>query len=468
MVNLLFWTTFGILVYVMAMNLFYSVMLVTASRSMMIHGRRFILTKGAKSPPKFIKPFSILVPVHDEAMTVIESVRSFLAIDYDAYEVIVCNDGSSDETMDILKDTFKLVKIEMDPNTAFECKPIKNVYFSQIEPKLVVVDKENGGKADSQNAAVNVARYRYLCVVDADTLLDPKCLDRLALSFARDPDIVALGGIVRVINGCTVEGGKVTKVGMPGRLVEKMQVMEYLRAFLFGRVALSSMDVSMIISGAFGVFRWDAFLKMGGWNVETIGEDMDAVVRLHRIICEDRLPWKIAFVPDPVSWTQVPVTASSLAIQRERWQRGLMQVMFGNMRMFLNPRYGKIGLIGYPYFFIFEMLSAVVEFLCYPVTIACFLLGIVNFSYVLFFLAVTFIWGLCLSYTSIALQENIHFRYNRKADLWKLFGVGFLENFGYRQIHSFWRLKGLIKYMFIKSSRSSGMTGWTSIKREEF
>jgi len=145
-----------------------------------------------------------------------------------------------------------------------------------------------------------------------------------------------------------------------------------------------------------------------------------------------------------------------------------MQIMFANICMLFNPKYGKIGLIGYPYFFIFEMLSAVVEFLCYPITIICFLLGIVDLNFVLFFLAVTFIWGLCLSYATIALQENIHFRYNRNADLWKLFAIGFLENFGYRQSHSFWRLKGLIRYMFIKSSRTSGMTGWTSIKREGF
>ena len=224
----------------------------------------------------------------------------------------------------------------------------------------------------------------------------------------------------------------------------------------------------MIISGAFGVYRWDAFTLLGGWNREAIGEDMDAVVRLHRQIYEKELNWKIDFVPSPISWTQVPMTWKSLGRQRERWQRGLMQILFGNMKMFLNPRYGSVGLIGFPYFLIFELFSAVVEFICYPLTIICFVLGIVNLTFMIYFLCITLVWGLSISFFTIYIQENIKYRYGSEQDLKALLLTAVFENFGFRQIHSFWRLWGLLKYIFVKSSRSSGLTGWATIERTGF
>jgi len=233
-------------------------------------------------------------------------------------------------------------------------------------------------------------------------------------------------------------------------------------------VSLAAMKALMIISGAFGVFRWDAFMLLGGWNREAIGEDIDAVIRLHRIIYEKGLNWKVDFVPDPVSWTQVPMTWKSLGDQRERWQRGLMQVMLGNIKMLFNPHYGGIGLIGFPYFAVFEMLSAVVEFLCYPLTIMCFAFGIINMTYMVYFLGLVLVWGLCISFFTILVQENIKYRYGTARDLKNLLLIAVFENFGYRQIHSFWRLWGMVKYIFVKSSRSSGLKGWTSIQRTGF
>ncbi|RLC31026.1 glycosyltransferase family 2 protein [Candidatus Woesebacteria bacterium] len=468
MENILFFISLGVLIYMIVLNAFYSLNLLMAAIILPVYNKRYFFTKGINIDKNISKSFSILVPAYNEEKTIVDSVNSLLSLDYKNYEVVVANDGSKDKTLDILISTFEFVKVDVRPNDACESKPIKAVYFSRIEPKLVLVDKENGGKPDAQNGAARVARFPYICMVDADTLLDKESLNDLAIRFTAEPNIVALGGIIRVANGCTIENGIVINAGMPRRFIEKMQVLEYLRAFLFGRVSLAAMKALMIISGAFGVFRWDAFMLLGGWNREAIGEDMDAVIRLQRIISEKGLDWKVDFIPDPVSWTQVPMTWKSLGHQRERWQRGLMQVMLGNLKMLLNPRYGAVGLVGFPYFAIFEMLSAAVEFLCYPLTIMCFAFGIVNVTYMVYFLCLVLVWGLCISFFTIIVQEDIKYRYGTARDLKALLCIAVFENFGYRQIHSFWRLWGMMKYIFIKSSRSSGLTGWTSIPRAGF
>ena len=468
MENILFFISLGVLIYMIVLNAFYSLNLLMAAIILPVYNKRYFLTKGINIDKNISKSFSILVPAYNEEKTIVDSVNSLLSLDYKNYEVVVANDGSKDKTLDILISTFEFVKVDVRPNDACESKPIKAVYFSRIEPKLVLVDKENGGKPDAQNGAARVARFPYICMVDADTLLDKESLLNLAIRFTAEPDIVALGGIIRVANGCEIENGIVVNVGMPRRFIEKIQVLEYLRAFLFGRVSLAAMKALMIISGAFGVFRWDAFMLLGGWNREAIGEDMDAVIRLQRIISEKGLDWKVDFIPDPVSWTQVPMTWKSLGHQRERWQRGLMQVMLGNLKMLLNPRYGAVGLVGFPYFAIFEMLSAAVEFLCYPLTIMCFAFGIVNVTYMVYFLCLVLVWGLCISFFTIIVQEDIKYRYGTARDLKALLCIAVFENFGYRQIHSFWRLWGMMKYIFVKSSRSSGLSGWTSIQRASF
>lgn len=466
--NTLFLLSTGILAYMIALNTFYSLSLLLSAIILPKLRQRYLLNKGIDIDKHISKSFSILVPAYNEEKTIVESVKSMLALNYQDYEVIIANDGSSDGTLNVLLSTFKFEKVDVKPNDVCESKTIKGIYYSRIEPKLVLVDKENGGKADAQNGAARIARFSYICMVDADTLLDPESLNDMALRFTAEPNLAALGGIIRVVNGCDINNGVVTRVRMPNKFIERVQVLEYLRAFLFGRVSLSALKSLMIISGAFGVYRWDAFTLLGGLNRNAIGEDMDAAVRLHRLIIERKLNWKVDFVPSPIAWTQVPMTWQSLGRQRERWQRGLMQVLFSNMKMFLNPRYGSVGLIGFPYFLVFELLSAIVEFLCYPLTIICFALGIVNLTFMIYFLCVTLVWGLSISFLTIYIQENIEYSYEGDQDLKALMLTVFLENFGFRQIHSFWRLWGLLKYVFVKSSRSSGLTGWATIERTGF
>ena len=466
--NLLFVVSVLILIYVAILNAVYTFNLIMAAVIIPRRGKRDRYTHGVTIEKSTNKSFSILVPAFNEEKTIIDSISALLALDYDSYEVIVSNDGSTDGTLDMLISKFDFVKVDVAPNDVCESKPIKAVYFSKTEPKLVLVDKENGGKADAQNGAARLARYPHILMLDADTLLDRRSLRSLAIRLTAEPDMAALGGLIRITNGCTIDNGRVTHVAMPHRFIERVQVLEYLRAFLFGRVSFSAMHALMIISGAFGVYRWDAFTLLKGLGRKAIGEDMDAVTRLQRAIYEKKLNWKVAFEPGSLSWTQVPMTWKSLGIQRERWQRGLMQVVFQNMKMLLNPRYGAVGLLGFPFFAIFEMLSAVVEFACYPLTIIGFALGVMNATYMIYFLCLVLVWGLCISIATVLVHEYVEKRYDSTSDLKALLVVAVLENFGFRQVHSYWRLKGIIRYIFDKSSRDTGLTGWKSIERAGF
>ncbi len=462
LLDALYWFEWFVIAFFVSLNLFYLVLLMFAARAVSEYNYEYILDRGATLPRHFQKPFSLLIPCYNEEASIDDSVASLLSLEYGEYEVIIANDGSTDGTLAKLTQKFRLVKVDMEIEDRYPCKPIKAVYFSQTEPHLVVIDKENGGKADAQNAAANISRYPYVCAVDADSLLDHGSMSKLMQRFAASPATVAVGGIVRVANGCRVENGEVLDVSMPRGLLEQIQVVEYLRAFLFGRMGLSRMKILMIISGAFGIFRQDVLARIGGWNPDSIGEDIDAVFRLHRLIQRGSLPYELSFAPDPICWTQVPDTLAGLSTQRDRWQRGLMQTLFANMGMLFNPRYRRIGLIGMPYFFVYEMMSALIEPSGYPVLVMCIALGVLNWPFALLFFGVAVIWGMCISATAVALEETSYKRYSKRADLWRLFAASLWENFGYRQLHALWRLKGMVKYILgIKS-------GWGTIKRKGY
>jgi cellulose synthase/poly-beta-1,6-N-acetylglucosamine synthase-like glycosyltransferase len=466
--RILYWMDFALLVYLAILHLFTSISLVISSVIVPRRQKRYWFSKGVVIDDEIKKPISVIVPAYNEEKVIIDSVNSFLSLDYLHYEIVVVNDGSTDKTLEILIKTFDFVPVDVEPNSVCESKTIHGIYYSKQNPKLVLVDKENGGKADAQNAGTRVARHPYISIVDADTLLDKESFDEISIRLTVESDIVAIGGIIRVANGCRIEDGQVTEVGMPRRLIERFQVIEYLRSFLFGRVSLTSMGALVIISGAFGVYRGDAVAMLKGWKRDAIGEDVDAVVRLRRMIYEKGLGWKVDFLPTPISWTQVPMSWKSLGHQRERWQRGLMQVLTENKKMLLNPRYGSVGMIGFPYLVFYEMISAFIEAIALPYTLILFAFGYLNTTFMVDFLALVTVWGLCISFFTIQLQESMRFRYGKTRDLLRLLMTAVFENIGFRQIHSFWRLKGMMKYIFKKSARSSGMKNWTSIERSGF
>ncbi len=381
----------------------------------------------------FYRPLSIIVPAYNEHENIVTAVKSLLSLSYPEYEVIVVNDGSTDSTLEELVRRFHLVRIEKPISLVLRHEPIEDVYISLEFGNLTVINKKNGGKSDALNAGINASKFPLFCSIDADSLLENDALLRAARHFAEDKEVIATGGIVRVLNGCSMKDGEVVRMNAPKKALECFQAVEYTRSFLSGRTSWNFFDSVLIISGAFGIFRKDMVMAINGYR-KTVGEDMDVVVRLHRHCLKSKIRYKVVFVPDPVCWTQVPSDLGSLLMQRNRWHRGLIDSLWKSRGMFLNPRYGKVGLIGYPYFLLIEALGPSIEFLGYCLLITMFFLGLLNREFVILFFFLAIVWGMWLNLGSIILDNLIYKRYGSVRDLLKLFLFGLLEFFGYRQL----------------------------------
>ncbi len=309
----------------------------------------------------FEPPVSVLVPAYNEEATIAGSVRSMLQLNYPDYEVVVINDGSKDGTMDALRREFALLPFPEAYWQRLPAQPVRAIYRSTTHPTLRVVDKENGGKADALNAGINASRYPLFCGVDADSVLERDSLRRVIEPFLEDPRTIASGGTVRIANGCTVVSGFLTRVGLPRNLLALLQIVEYLRAFLFGRLGWSPLNAVLIISGAFGIFRKEVVVEAGGYRRDTVGEDMELVVRLHRLHRKRRIPYRIVFVPDPICWTEAPESLKVLKNQRVRWQRGLSESLTMNLGLLFHPRGGAAGWLAFPFMAVFEWLGPLIE-----------------------------------------------------------------------------------------------------------
>lgn len=425
--------------------------------------RRYLHSHSLDDLPRaesgFEPPVSLLVPAFNEEATIGSSVRSMLQLNYPEYEVIVINDGSKDGTLEALKREFGLVAFPEAYWRRLEVKPVRAVYRSKTHSNLRVLDKENGGKADALNAGINAARYPLFCGVDADSILERDSLRRVIEPFLEEPLTVAAGGTVRVANGCEVDGGFLTRVGLPRNPLALLQIVEYLRAFLFGRLGWSPLNAVLIISGAFGVFRREAVVAAGGYRHDTVGEDMELVVRLHRHHRVGRIPYRITFVPDPICWTEAPESLGVLKNQRVRWQRGLSESLTLNLPLLFHPRGGAPGWIAFPFMVLFEWLGPLIEVAGYAFMIAGFAFGVVSIEAFVVFMTVAFGFGLLLSTNALLLEEASFHVYPGLRPLPLLAAVAVLENFGYRQLNSLWRLWGLLRWM--TGSRAS----WGEMKR---
>jgi cellulose synthase/poly-beta-1,6-N-acetylglucosamine synthase-like glycosyltransferase len=320
-------------------------------------------------------------------------------------------------------------------------RPIRALYRSRTRPRLLVIDKENGGKADSLNAAINASRWPLVIAVDADTLIEPDALLRLTRPFLLGQRVAAVGGTVRVANGSVIRDGRVLEPRVAPRFLPGVQVVEYLRSFLYGRLGWNRLGGNLIISGAFGLFRKDYLLDVGGYRTDSIVEDFDVVVRLHRHLRDRKTSYVVPFVPDPVAWTEVPESLAVLGRQRERWHRGLILTMWKYRRMLFNPRYGRVGLIGVPFFTCGEMIAPVVEVVGYVVTALGLWLGYLDVPFALLFVLVAWGYGMILSVWGIAIEEVGFRRYRRPSDLGRLLVYALFENFGYRQLTVWFRLR---------------------------
>jgi len=437
-------------------NVIYAVELVVAGIAL---ARRPPIAASAKlwqRTSDVVPPISILVPAHNEEKTIVPAIRSMLALEYPTFEIIVIDDGSRDGTIAAIDDAFDLHVASRAIDNAVPHKKLHGVYASTRAPRLIVVAKENGGKADALNAGINVSRAPLFCAIDADSLLESDALLRAVQPFVDDPvRTVAVGGTIRVLNGCRTSAGRVTEIGLPRNPLALFQIIEYLRAFLMARLSLSHMRALTIISGAFGLFRRQIVVSVGGYSPETVGEDLELVIKIHRRMREEGRDYRVQFVPEPVCWTEAPETLDVLAKQRRRWQRGALETFFKHCDMLFDPRYGRISWMGLGQMMLVDVLGPIVEVIGYVLIPIFYAMGSLNFEFVLAFMAVTFAFGVCLSVGSLVLEELELRRFPRTRDLAVLVLAlaAVAENFGYRQLNNLWRMQGLLQY-------ATGMKGW--------
>ncbi len=415
---------------------------------------------------KMIPSISIIAPSYNEERTIVASVMSLLNQKYPDYELIVVNDGSRDQTLEKLIEAFKLIRVDYLYSEKINTQPIRGIYRNSSLPKLVVVDKSNGGKADALNAGINVANKEYFCGIDSDSLLEPEALLKLAsLTLDESCETPALGGNIFPVNGCKVDHGLITEIGIPRNTLARFQNIEYLRSFMIGRMGWQAVNSLMIISGAFGLFRKDRITNIGGYLTEsgayrkdTVGEDMELVVRISRLMQEKRQKYRVLYSYHANCWTEVPEDLKSLRNQRYRWQRGLVDILFFHRRMLFNRFYGRAGLLALPYFLLFEALGPMFEFQGYIMVAAAALLGILNARIALLLFIASISLGIINSVFALLVAEREQ-RYYSFRDLMTLLFYAVAENFGPRQLFSFWRIFGQLSIIL-------GSTGWGKIQRK--
>jgi cellulose synthase/poly-beta-1,6-N-acetylglucosamine synthase-like glycosyltransferase len=453
--HLLFW-------YYLASNLAYLAMLIIALKTSALHQKHLQSHRlnWLKEAP-MVPPITVIAPAHNEETSIRVSIRNLLELDYPAFEVIVVNDGSTDRTLEELREEFRLRPVRAVYVPEVRSATVRGLFRSDVDSKLIVIDKEPGGsKADAVNAGLNAASSPYVCVVDSDSVLEHDALLRIMVPVLDDPQrVVAVGGIVRVLNGSEIENGQLRHVRLPTRNIEAIQVVEYLRAFLIGREALAQGNMLMIISGAFGLFRTDLIRSVGGYRSSSIGEDLDLVARLHRHLLEKGAPYHIRFVPDPMCWTEVPSDLKSLGRQRARWQKGLLDVLWPNRDMLFRPGYGRIGWIALPYLWLFELFAPVVEIIGIATIILAACLNALSREFFLQFLIFGYAFATVISIGSVLQEEVTYKRYNDWKDVVRLVSYCFFEHFPYRQLHMIWRLQGLWQYL-------RGDHEWKALKRK--
>ncbi|WP_067498801.1 glycosyltransferase [Actinoplanes sp. TFC3] len=446
--DVLRWADLGIFVYFVALNSGYLILIALAGLEFAKHLRRMPFAGSDdmfRSP--LTLPVSVIMPAYNEGPGIVAAVQAMTALRYPRYEIVVVDDGSSDDTFEQLRTGFELVEVpRVVPDDVAYRSQVLAVYVARANPEtLTVVRKTNGGKADALNVGINLSRHPLICMVDADSVLDPDALLSVAKPFGDDPlRVAACGGVVRIANGCKVIGGRVVDVRMPKPWLLRIQVVEYLRAFLMGRTGWSRLGGLVVISGAFGVFRRDLVVEIGGLDPGTIGEDAELVVRLHHHLRQRKQDYRVIFVAEPVSWSEAPSSLRVLGRQRRRWHRGIAEILGKHRTMIGNPRYGRIGLVALPYYVVFELLAPFIELAALLLLPLGLWADAINTGFALEFVLVAYGYGMLVSLSALFIEEVSFHRYPRWSDLARGMAAAFLENFGYRQILAFAQVRGAL------------------------
>ena len=409
---------------------------------------------------------TIIAPAYNEGLTIVENIRSLLSLQYVNYEVMVVNDGSKDDTLQKMIDAYDLEKIDRKIDPDWRSKPIRGIYKSKQRSfsKLTVIDKENGGKSDALNTGIQLSEMKYVGCIDVDCLLLPDALLHVVKSFYQRTKkrVIAVGGVIRIANSCKISGGKLEEIRLPKNWLAKFQLLEYTRSFLLGRMAWGRIDSLLIISGAFGFFDRQIALAVGGYDTGTVGEDMEIVFRMRRYMHERNIPYTVEYIPDPLCWTEVPESTKILVNQRDRWARGNLETLYTHKDMFFNPKFGRLGMLSYPYWFFYEWLAPLLEFFGFFTIILFYFLGIINWE---FFLAITlavYTFSVMFSFYAILWDVYSYNQYKKTKDILLLMLCAIIEPFVFHPIVVWSAVRGNYKKLFKINS------GWGSQVRKGF
>jgi cellulose synthase/poly-beta-1,6-N-acetylglucosamine synthase-like glycosyltransferase len=407
---------------------------------------------------------SIIAPAYNESKTIIDNIRTLLSLYYNNFEIILVNDGSRDDTFTKVKDAYELVRVNYYFDYRIPCERIKGVYKSKNPSynRLTVIDKNNGGKADSLNAGINICRSDLVVAIDADSIIEPDSILKLVKPFLEEKDrkVIGTGGVIRIVNSCEVERGHIREIHLPDKLLPRLQVLEYTRAFLLGRMAWSQLDGLMLISGAMGMFDRETIINAGGYSVKTVGEDMELVLRMRRYKADRKEKYEVTYIPDPLCWTEVPSDLKSLRKQRTRWTRGLIESLWAHRKIFMNSKYGKLGTMGYPYWMLLEWLSPLIAFIGMAYTVYLTVTSALNFPFFLLLFAFVYTFAISLSVWAVLFEEITFHKYRKKRDVFRLIATSLIEPFFY-PIHTYYAVRGNIEVL-------RGKKGWGKPERKGF
>jgi biofilm PGA synthesis N-glycosyltransferase PgaC len=410
----------------------------------------------------FAPMITVIAPAYNESVTIVENIKALLALYYPNFEIIVVNDGSKDNTLEKAIDAFDLEKVPYMIDYKIPCNEITGIYKSQKKAfnNLTIISKLNGGKADALNAGINIAKGDYFISIDVDSIIDPYALQKLIKPFLEETDrkVIATGGVIRIANSCKIEDGQLIEINVPESFIARCQVIEYNRAFLMGRLAWGRLDGLLLISGALGIFDKDVVIACGGYYTETVGEDMELVVRMRKYMTDKKIKYKVAYVSDPLCWTEAPSSLKVLGSQRNRWTRGTIGTLFFHRDIFLNPKYGFMGMVSHPFWVFYEWLAPFVEALglLYFLTIAIF--GQPNWT--LFYVMIFFVYFFSITFStySILFDHLAYHRYKKKRMIFKLILTAWAEPIFFHPFVLYSALRGNFDYFVLKKKTWGNMS----------
>lgn len=442
------------IIFFIGINIGYIVLIYLSLSKLPDYVNQQILREFPTQQNDFAIPISMLIACYNEEGAIVQTVRSLLQVNYPEFEVLVVNDGSKDNSLQVMIDTFEMVEIPPSFPQVLPHTEIKAIYQSKKIPNLRMIDKVNGGaKADAMNAGIDASLYPLFCPFDGDTMVDKDCLNYLVQPFQEDPTTIASGGVCRIVNGCRVMDGTIVEVNAPKNLFALFQALEYMRAYHYVRVGWESVDSLHLISGAIGLVKKSAIQEIGGYCKETHADDLEMVLKMHLHFKSLKKPYRIAHAPKALCWTEVPETYEILKRQRVRWQKGFNECMWMNKRLTFLPKSGVMGWIGMPFQFIFEAFSPVFELFGYVISVICFFAGVLSYEGAIAFLLMSIGSGFVVTLMTILIEEMFFRAYPTKKDVLRLCFGALIENFGYRQMNLLWRIEGMINWLRNKEGK---------------